>query len=111
MFRDALHGFAAGSDDSTKVPTGRVAATSDGGRTWRLIGEPAFKGTVYGMALVPGRPLMLVATGPGGAGVSMDNARTWQPLDSNNFWTVEFSSSRTGWMVGPRGRIARVDLR
>lgn len=111
MFRDALHGFAGGSEDSTRVPTGRLAATNDGGQTWQLTGEPTFRGGIYGLAMVPGSPLMLVAAGPGGASISTDDGRTWRPLDSNNLWTVEFANARTGWMVGPRGRIVRVDLR
>ena len=110
VFRDRLRGFAAGSEDSTKVPTGRVAATSDGGRTWRLVGDPAFKGTVYGLAIVPGRPRTLIATGPGGASISSDNGRTWKPLDSSNSWTAAFTNAHTGWIVGPKGHVARVTL-
>ena len=111
VFRNPLTGFAAGSEDSTRVPTGRVAGTTDGGRTWRLLGEPAFKGTVYGMAIVPGRPRLLIATGPGGSSLSRDDGRSWAPLDAGNYWTVAFGSSSAGWMVGPRGRIAKVTLR
>jgi photosystem II stability/assembly factor-like uncharacterized protein len=111
VFRDALRGFAAGSEDSTKVPTGRVTSTTDGGRTWRLEGDPAFKGTVYGLATVPGRPRTLIATGPGGSSISDDDGQSWKPLDPGNYWTVVFASSRTGWMVGPRGHIAKVELR
>ncbi len=111
VFRDQLHGFAAGSEDSTRVPTQRLAAPAAGGPPGKHIAEPSINGTIYGMALVPGRPLLLVATGPGGASISMDNAHSWRPLDSGNFWTVEFATSHTGWMIGPRGRIARIDLR
>ncbi len=111
VFRNSLRGFAAGSGDSTRVPTGRVARTSDGGRTWRLVGDPSFPGTVYGLAMVPGRPRMLIATGPGGSSISRDDGCSWKPLDTANYWTVEFASASTGWMVGPRGRIAKVTLR
>lgn len=111
VFRDSRRGFAGGSPDSTRSPAGRVASTTDGGRTWRMTGDPSFKGTVYGLATVPGRPQMLIATGPGGSSISRDDGHTWTPLDSGNYWTVAFSSARTGWMVGPRGRIAKVELR
>lgn len=110
VFRDRLRGFAAGSEDSAKVPTGRVAATTDGGRTWRLVGDPSFKGTVYGLAVVPGRPQMLIATGPGGASISRDDGRSWKPLDSANSWTAAFANARTGWIVGPKGHVAKVTL-
>ena len=110
VFRDRLRGVAAGSEDSTKVPTGRVAGTTDGGRTWRLLGEPAFRGTVYGLATVPGRPRTLIATGPGGSSISRDGGGSWAPLDAANHWAVAFASSKTGWMVGPRGRIAKIRL-
>ncbi len=111
VFRDRLRGFAAGSEDSTRVPTGRIASTTDGGRTWRLAGEPSFKGAVYGLATVPRRLTTLIATGPGGSSISRDDGRTWRPLDPGNHWTVAFASSTTGWMVGPQGRIAKVTLR
>jgi photosystem II stability/assembly factor-like uncharacterized protein len=110
QFRDALRGFAAGSEDSSRVPSARIAGTTDGGLTWRLLGEPAFKGTVYGLGTVPGRARTLIATGPGGASISDDDGETWRPLAPDNYWSVMFSSSHTGWMVGPRGRIARVTL-
>ena len=111
VFRDKLRGFAAGSQDSTQVPTGRIARTIDGGRTWRLARDPAFKGTVYGLTTVPGRPRTLLATGPGGASISPDDGRSWKPLDAGNYWTIAFASATTGWMVGSRGRIAKVRLR
>ncbi len=110
VFRDSLRGFAGGSEDSTRSPTGRIAGTTDGGKTWQLLGEPAFKGTIYGLATVPGRPRTLIATGPGGSSLSTDDGQSWTPLDSVNYWTVEFATASTGWMVGPRGRIAKVSL-
>ncbi|HEU5217402.1 MAG TPA: hypothetical protein VFU23_02015 [Gemmatimonadales bacterium] len=110
VFRDARRGFAAGSGDSTKSPTGRVASTADGGRTWHLTGDPSFKGTVYGLETVPGRPRTLLATGPGGSSISSDDGRTWTPLDAANHWTIAFATARTGWMVGPGGRISLIVL-
>jgi len=104
-FRDSLHGFAGGWDQP------RVARTDDGGRTWAVAGEPAFGGSVYGLALVPGRRGVVVAVGPGGASISRDDGATWQALDEGNSWSVAFADGGTGWMVGARGRIAKIELR
>jgi len=104
-FRDSRHGFAAGWD------TRRVARTDDGGRTWVTVGEPAFAGGVYGLALVPGRAGALVAVGRSGASISWDEGATWQALDEGDSWSVAFADGRTGWMVGARGRIAKIALR
>jgi hypothetical protein len=85
-----------------------VARTDDGGATWRLVGSPTFRSPVYGLALVPGLRTALVAVGPGGASFTLDDGATWAPLDAGDWWSVAFSRSGTGWMVGAQGAIARV---
>ena len=36
---------------------------------------------------------------------------TWSALDTASYWSVGFASARAGWMVGPRGRIAKIQVR
>lgn len=112
-FRDSLSGLAAGGDlgDSGPQPD-RVALTSDGGQSWRRGGSPAFPGAVYGAAFAAseGSPGVVVAVGPGGASVSSDGGARWSALDSLAYWAVGFASNGPGWMVGPEGRITRLDL-
>src|SRR5690606_33108248 len=74
-------------------------------------GTLRFPGPAYGAAWVPGPdPATVVAVGPGGADVSYDWGQTWTALSDQEFWAVAFHSREAGWMVGPQGRIVRVEL-
>jgi len=106
-FRSDRTGFAGGGD-SLGASAGQVARTDDGGATWRLVGSPTLAGPVYGLAVVPGRRSTLVAVGPAGASYSADDGATWADLAAGDWWGVAFARSGVGWMVGPRGAIARV---
>lgn len=107
-FRDELHGAALGGDLSRPDDfTRNVAVTSDGGKTWTQASHPTFAGAVYGSAYVPGTNL-LVSVGPGGASYSPDDAKNWLPLDSLEYWSVDFAARSAGWAVGPQGRITRI---
>lgn len=106
-FRDDRVGFAGGAD-SLGAARGQVARTSDGGRTWRLVGSPTLRSPVYGLALVPGASGAMVVVGPGGASYSADDGASWTALDAGDWWSVAFSRSGVGWMVGARGGIARL---
>ncbi len=110
-FRDASHGIALGGQ--LGVPEGRsdnVAVTEDGGRTWSLAARPSFAGAVYGGVFVPGaRTPTVVVVGPKGMSYSVDGAATWTGLDTAAYWSVGFAG-RTGWAVGPGGRITRIEL-
>ena len=115
-FWDVENGIAAGGDIA--APDERqdsVAVISDGGRGARLAASPTFVGPIYGIAHVPGTsPPTLVAVGPKGAAYSVDSGETWMPLSKDSYWSVGFESSSdggVGWMVGPEGRISRLELR
>jgi len=102
-FRDHDHGVIVGGDyrkpDGTEA-TGAV--TSDGGRTWKLIQEPLpFRS---GVAWAKDQ---WVAVGTSGSEVSVDDGRTWQPLDREKYNSVAFTAAGDGWAVGPEGRIAK----
>lgn len=112
-FWDEENGIAVGGDIA--APDERqdnVAILSDGGRSARIAAPPTFMGPIYGVAHVPGTsPPVVVAVGPRGASYSLDSARTWVSLSEDSYWSVGFESSGVGWMVGPDGRIARLELR
>ena len=111
-FRDADHGAALGGViDRPDEYSDNVAVTSDGGSTWTLAGRPSFPGAVYGAAYVPGAPTAtLVAVSPNGMAYSADNGMTWTNLDARSHWSVAFASPRSGWAIGPEGRVTHIRL-
>ncbi|MEK6767875.1 MAG: hypothetical protein AABY85_02680 [Gemmatimonadota bacterium] len=110
-FRNPSRGLALGGQ--LGVAEGRsdnVAVTEDGGRTWRIAAPPTFTGAAYGAVYVPGASTpTVVAVGPKGMSYSGDEAGSWTSLDTLAYWSVGFAR-RTGWAVGPGGRITRIDL-
>jgi photosystem II stability/assembly factor-like uncharacterized protein len=111
-FRDSLNGSALGGDlSAADAFLDNVARTSDGGRAWAAGGRPPFPGAVYGSAYAPGRvPPLLIAAGPKGAAYSRDDGDTWTALSSQGYWAVAFAEPSLAWMVGPGGRITRVEF-
>ncbi len=110
-FRDDMHGVAMGGNIAKPDTfTMNVAVTSDGGATWEAGTPVPFPGAVYGSAYSAdnGRSI-LVAVGPKGAAVSWDDARTWVLIDAGNYWSVGMGKGGRGWLVGPGGKIRRLD--
>lgn len=56
---------------------GRIMASDDGGREWKLLGNP---GEVVDLALDPDDPTRIVATGGTGVITTNDEGRTWTRL-------------------------------
>ncbi len=112
-FWDEENGIAVGGDIAApEARQDNVAILEGQGRSVRLATPPTFPGAIYGVAHVPGTtPSIIVAVGPKGASYSLDAARTWTLLSEESYWSVGFESSGLGWMVGPDGRIARLELR
>jgi photosystem II stability/assembly factor-like uncharacterized protein len=108
-FRDEENGIAAGGDIAAPdARTDNVALLAGGSA--RLASPPTFAGAIYGIAY-SARSGVLVAVGPKGASYSLDSARTWTSLSEESFWSVGFAPSGVGFMVGPEGRTARLELR
>jgi photosystem II stability/assembly factor-like uncharacterized protein len=104
-FRDAQHGLTVGGDyrhESDAIDN--AAATSDGGRSWRLVaGMGGFRSVV---AFVPRSKSSWIAVGPSGADWSDDDGRTWSAIAGEGFHAFSFSpTGRVGWGVGENGRI------
>ena len=98
-------GGAIGNDS---IRTQNVAVTEDFGATWSVGGDLTMPGPVYGAALAPGRPGLVVAVGPRGVDWSADGGLSWQPGDTRTHWAVAFTPDGTGWAVGPQGRVHRL---
>ena len=105
-FSDARHGMAVGGDYMKPAETEHnIAATSDGGRTWSEPVGSHPNGYRSAVAFVPDKKMWLAA-GTTGSDVSYDDGRTWRLFDSGAFNALSFISSKTGWAVGPNGRLA-----
>ena len=110
-FRDAKHGVIAGGDyrkESEAVDN--LAVTSDGGVTWTLVkGLSGFRSVV---AYVPGmKTPALIALGPSGGDYSLDDGRTWQPIDGPGFDTFSFvRGKQLGWGAGAEGKIGKLSF-
>ena len=85
-----------------------VAVSEDGGATWEAGGALPFTGALYGAAFVPGTRTV-IGVGPGGVALSRDAGRTWSTLSTETHWGLSAAGS-TLWLVGPEGRVTRVDL-
>jgi photosystem II stability/assembly factor-like uncharacterized protein len=112
-WRDDRRGLAAGGKiGDANDRSDNVARTEDGGRTWSLAGRPTFSGAVFGAARVSGLAggVVLLAAGPKGLDLSIDDGATWTSINANAYWSVGFGQWGTGWAVGPGGRITRVSF-
>jgi photosystem II stability/assembly factor-like uncharacterized protein len=108
-FRDAKHGVIAGGDyKKESEAVNNLAVTNDGGATWTLVkGLSGFRSVV---AYVPGtKTPTLIALGPSGGDYSLDDGRTWKPIDGPGFDTFSFAPGKqVGWGAGAEGRIGRL---
>jgi photosystem II stability/assembly factor-like uncharacterized protein len=108
-FSDARHGLAVGGDYAiTHDPTDLAIRTSDGGVTWTSAGSQRPDGVTQGLALVPASsPPEFVAVGARGTAFTRDFGATWVAGDTLTTWGVGFAGPGTGWVAGPRGRVAK----
>jgi photosystem II stability/assembly factor-like uncharacterized protein len=108
-FRDAKHGVVAGGDyKKESEAVDNLAVTSDGGVTWTLVkGLSGFRSVV---AYVPGvKTPALIALGPSGGDYSLDDGRTWQPIDGPGFDTFSFvRGKQLGWGAGAEGKLGKL---
>ena len=108
-FSDATHGLAVGGDYAiARGPTDYALRTSDGGMTWTSAGSRRPDGVTQGLALIPASsPPTFVAVGAHGTAFTRDFGATWMFGDTITSWGVGFAGPGTGWVSGPRGRIAK----
>ena len=110
-FRDAKHGVIAGGDyKKEQEAVDNLAVTSDGGLTWTLVkGLSGFRSVV---AYVPGmKTPALIAVGPAGGDYSVDDGRTWKPIDGPGFDTFSFvRGKQVGWGAGAEGKLGKLNF-
>lgn len=105
-FRDRDHGMIVGGDYSKPNRIGANAAiTTDGGKTWTLLPRP-----LPYRSCVAWAKRAWVVVGTSGSDLSVDDGATWKVLDHDNYNSVAFAPSGEGWAVGPKGRVAKLQL-
>ena len=104
-FAGGRHGIAVGGDyTQPDDAAGNIAVTADGGNTWTVPagGPHGFRSAVAYVA----DEKMWISTGTSGSDISYDGV-IWKTFDTGSFNALSFVSGKTGWAVGPKGRIAR----
>lgn len=97
----------AGGDIGAPEVRSASTATWTGSR-WRAGGPLPYLGAAYGAAFVPESGVAL-AVGPGGVAMSDNAGAGWSLLSDETHWGLAAAPGRA-WLVGPGGRITRVDL-
>lgn len=85
-----------------------VGVTDDGGVTWTMRQRPDIKGSIFGVAWVPGPDrVTAVAATLAGLLVTRDAGVTWTSATTHQYWSVG-GIGRSAWGVGPNGRITKL---
>ncbi|MFG2141221.1 WD40/YVTN/BNR-like repeat-containing protein [Streptomyces sp. NPDC048650] len=106
-FRDRRHGLAVGGDYRPGQPSPRAAATSaDAGAGWAPADTPpaAYRS---GVAWLPHTRYAALAVGPTGSDLTTDGGRTWRPVGTGSYDTVDCAPDLGCWAAGEQGRVAR----
>jgi photosystem II stability/assembly factor-like uncharacterized protein len=110
-FKDAANGIIVGGD-YRKVGEAKdnLAASTDGGRSWKLIADSGIGGFRSCVAYLPGsKGMNLIATGPAGTDFSHDGGLHWIKYDSQGFHVLSLTKSKAvGWAAGAGGRIGKL---
>ena len=111
-FYDAQNGFAIGGDytkpnDSAK----NKIKTTDGGKTWQVVGKNQSPGYRSCVQYVPNsKTKSLVAVGFKGVNVTHNAGQTWQHLSDEGFYTIRFVNDSVAYAAG-NGRISKLILK
>jgi len=111
-FYDENTGFAVGGDyEKPTKNSGNKILTTDGGKTWKPVGENTGFGYASCVQFLPGSDGdELVTTGPSGIYYSFDRGATWkQIVNSKIFHTVQFANNKTIIAAGQK-KIVRIKL-
>lgn len=112
-FYDENTGFAVGGDyEKPTKNSGNKILTTDGGKTWKLVGENTGFGYASCVQFLPGsNGYELVTAGPSGIYYSFDRGATWkQIVDSKIFHTIQFADAKTIIAAG-QNKIIRIKLK
>jgi len=110
LFWTDRDGIVVGGDYTREAdPTDGLAVTTDGGASWSTGGSTTVGG--FRSAVVRSQRdgfAALVAVGPSGSDLSLDDGRTWTPIEGPGFHVVSIAPDGAIWAAGADGRIARL---
>lgn len=111
-FYDENRGIIIGGDyTNPEGNTGNKAVTSDGGKTWKLVGEGEDPGYKSSVRYVPNSKAQeIIATGITGIHYSKDAGETWEKLSDEGFYTLRFVNDTVAYAAG-KNRVARLYFR
>lgn len=112
-FYDENIGFAVGGDyEKLTKNSGNKILTTDGGKTWKLVGENTGFGYASCVQFLPGSEgNELVSAGPSGIYYSYNRGATWkQIVDTKLFHTIQFADAKTIIAAGQK-KIIRIKLK
>jgi len=102
-FYDAKHGFIAGGDyELPNKKTDNKAFTTDGGNTWKLIGQEMGFGYASCVQYVPGgNGKEIICVGSEGIQYSQNGGENWMQLSTDTkFFTIRFINRNTAIAAG-----------
>lgn len=111
-FYDDKNGFAIGGDYTKPEQTkANKMRTSDGGKSWQLVGdgeEPGYRSCVQYVPNSNGKELVVI--GFKGIDYSNDSGNTWKHLSDESFYTLRFLNDTVAYAAG-KGRIAKLKFK
>lgn len=110
-FRDELYGIVVGGDyKKDKDRSANCAVSDDGGLSWQLIEKNQPSGFRSCVAWNEVEKYWLTV-GSSGVDFSVDDGKTWVPLNSNSYNSIGFSKQDgVGYIVGEKGTISKVSV-
>ncbi len=111
-FKDELNGVAVGGDYKKDKDAARNCAVSDdGGLTWQPVDKDQ-PGGFRSCIVWNDHDKFYLTTGTSGTDYSIDDGKSWTPVDSRSFNSIGFSKiDGSCFMVGDNGSVARVRIK
>lgn len=109
FYNEKIGCIAGGNYEKLNQNFQNKAITTDGGKTWKLVGENAGFGYASCIQFVPNsNGKQLVCLGASGLFYSYDSGKNWNQLDSDpNLYTIRFLNPTTAIAAG-KNKIVRI---
>jgi photosystem II stability/assembly factor-like uncharacterized protein len=111
-FYNELNGFAIGGDYTNPQDNSvNKIGTTNGGKTWQLVGENQNPGYRSCVQYIPNRHgKELVTVGFNGVDFSNNSGKSWNHLSDEGFYTIRFLNDSIAYAAGS-GRISKFTFR